>query len=74
MTTEKSWKELIETGKELHEKTKDKRLPGEVSMSEFMEENNFTKDMARKILRHLIEGGLVTVRVDGMYKFYSPSK
>lgn len=74
MTTEKTWKELIETGKKLHEESKSKRLPGEISMTEFMEENNFTKDMARKILRHLIEAGLITVRVDGMYKFYSPKR
>jgi len=74
MTTEKNWKELIEIGKELHEKSKDKRLPGEITFEEFRIESGVGKHASRKMLDHLIEAGLVTVRSDGIKKYYSPKK
>ena len=53
MTTEKNWKELIETGKELHEKAKDRKRPGEMSLSDFMREEHLSKDYAQAVIKKL---------------------
>ena len=72
MTTEKKWKELSEIGKKLHEKSKSKRLPGELTVTEFARENGIGREVARSILKGLLEANLISVRIVGMYKFYSP--
>lgn len=71
---DKTWEELTEVGKQLYKDSKNIRLPGELSTSEFAKENNISRDMAREILKRLVEANLISVRVVGMYKFYSPKK
>jgi len=72
MTTEKSWKELIETGIKLHEKSQSKKLPGEMILIDFINETGYGKDKAKAILRGLVEAGLLKTRVDGRITYYSP--
>ena len=74
MTTEKSWKELIETGKKLHEEKRNRKLPGEMNLTDFMNETGYGKEKAREILHHLVDAGLVTARVDGHVTYYSAKK
>jgi len=70
--TEEKWKELAGIGKELHAKSRNKSLPGEVTVTGFARENGIGRELARSILSKLLEANLVSLRVVGMYKFYSP--
>jgi hypothetical protein len=72
MTTEKIWSELIKTGIELHKKASEKKLPGEMNLTDFMNETGYGKDKARAILQNLVQAGLLKTRVDGRVTYYSP--
>ena len=72
MTTEKSWSELIETGEKLLKETRNKKLPGEMNLTDFMNESGYGKEKARAILHGLVEAGLLKTRVDGRITYYSP--
>ncbi len=65
------WKELIEAGIKLHEKTRNRKLPGEMNLIDFIDETGFGKEKAKAILRGLVEAGLLNVRVDGRITYYS---
>jgi hypothetical protein len=72
MTTEKIWKELIEIGIELHKKSRIKKLPGEMNLTDFMNETGYGKEKSRTILQGLVAAGLLKTRVDGRVTYYSP--
>jgi hypothetical protein len=70
--TEKNWKELIETGEKLQREARNKKLPGEMNLSDFMRESGYGKEKSHEILDQLVAAGLITFRVDGRITYYSP--
>lgn len=73
MTTEEIWSELIETGEKLQRESRNKKLPGEMNLTDFMKESGYGKDKAKAILVRLLEAGLIQARVDGRVTYYSPN-
>jgi DNA-binding transcriptional ArsR family regulator len=72
MTTEKIWIELADQSKKLHEESKNRKLPNEVSLEEFAEYAGVHRTTAYKLLKQLLEAGIITTRKDGCRRYYSP--
>lgn len=71
----KIWAEIIEEEK----KTATKRLDGEITIYEFMEETGLTRDQAKRTLKRRIENGEVLARkkvylpeLGGSFTLYCP--